>query len=55
MLVIWIALIWSFLGVVFISSMERSTVYNITPGKALFVIFLCGPAMWCYAMYRWFT
>ncbi len=52
MVALWIALIWSFLGVVVISTMEKNNTDNVSAKKATMLIAASGPAMWLYTIYR---
>lgn len=53
MFTLWIAIIWAFLGVVFISIMDNNNTGNTSVKKAVVLILVSGPGMWIYSLYRY--
>jgi len=52
MVIMWILLIWAFLGIIVISMMEKRNTSNISTKKASVLIFASGPVIWLYTLYR---
>jgi len=53
MLSLWVLIIWAVLGVIFISTMENNNTDSISIKKAIILIFVSGPVMWLYTLYRY--
>jgi len=53
MYILWIAIVWSILGVIFISIMDNNNTGNTSVKKAIILILVSGPVMWIYSLYRY--
>lgn len=45
--------IWAILGLCFCGIVDPKYTENVSPRKALFGVFIAGPVVWAYAIYRW--